>query len=436
MENRLRLLSYKELGDLATRVKKGIFSILAEEYTEDGIPFFRISNLKNGSISEQNLAFINKEKHSEHSNTEFHPGDILIAKTGNIAISLIPPTYSVCNISQDVIGVELWDKTVSDYVAIFLNSEYGVGQLTRILQGQVQAHLTLGLVKKVKVPIPPEDIRKKIVQTIEQANSTASNNLAAATALLNSIDDYLLSALGITLPPPEPTTLNNRQFFMRSHELYSNRFDPFYHRMYFQQLTEALHQSGHQIVNLGNYLEQINYGASVSNFYVDSGIPLLRIKDLTRNKIRVEEVVYLPKGMLTKLGNCFVNEGDFLISRSGTLGVVAPVEKEIDGFAFGSFMIRFRLREDAPFDRMFISYFLNSSYTIKLIERNKIGAIQGNITIPTIKKLQLPLIPKNFQEQIVNHINEIRQEAARLEQAGSQIMNDAKAEVERMILGH
>ncbi len=116
----------------------------------------------------------------------------------------------------------------------------------------------------------------------------------------------------------------------------------------------------------------------------------------------------------------------------GTLGVIAMVTKAIDGFAYGSFMIKFRLKQDAPINRDFLSYFLNSETMQKIVARNKIGAIQGNITISTIKNLQIPLPPLAVQTEIANHIAEIRAKAKQLEQKAKKIVEQAKARVEKI----
>lgn len=149
----------------------------------------------------------------------------------------------------------------------------------------------------------------------------------------------------------------------------------------------------------------------------------------------ITEMKYLPKSMQKDIGNAFVYEDDFLISHSGTTGIVARVSKEFDGFAYGSFMIKFALSENAPIGKDYLSYFLNSETMEHIIRRNKIGAVQGNITIPTIKNLQIPLPPLEIQSEIANHIRNIRERAKTLETEAKELIEKAKAEVEKMILG-
>ena len=121
-----------------------------------------------------------------------------------------------------------------------------------------------------------------------------------------------------------------------------NRIDPHFYRPEFW-LIKNLEKSKWKTLKLGDLIEKINYGASVKA-YPKGEIPFLRIQNLQENKVKLDNLVYAKKSEL--MDSDYVNEGDFLISRSGTIGVVARVPKEADKFAFGSFMIRFRLKED------------------------------------------------------------------------------------------
>ncbi|NOX46608.1 MAG: hypothetical protein GXO89_06480, partial [Chlorobi bacterium] len=268
--------------------------------------------------------------------------------------------------------------------------------------------------------------------SIEQKNQ----NEAEAKKLLSSVDDYLLSELGINLPEPPENTLKNRMFTVSLKDISSSRFGPIYHQVYYQDLLLAIENSAFDKSKLGIHLSEITYGASFNNHYVSKGIPLLRIKDLKRNKISVNKVVYLPVEARSKLGNCFVNTNDFLITRSGTIGIVAIVPKDINGFAFGSFMIKFRLSEIANLNKEYLSYYLNSILLIKIVERNKIGAIQGNITIPTIKSLPIILPPLDKQKEIAGHISGIREKAQKLKDQTAVALKAAYKEIEDILIGN
>ena len=71
----------------------------------------------------------------------------------------------------------------------------------------------------------------------------------------------------------------------------------------------------------------------------------MRILNLKNDGVDVGDVVYLSEEQRKEVGKSIVHEGDLLISRSGSVGIVVVVPKEAEGFAFGSFMIKFCLNE-------------------------------------------------------------------------------------------
>lgn len=115
-------------------------------------------------------------------------------------------------------------------------------------------------------------------------------------------------------------------------------------------------------------------------------------------------------------------------------GVTAIVDEVHDGFAFGSFMIKFDIAE-SEVSKSFVSYILNSRLGKIYFKRNKIGAIQGNITIPVIKSFPIPLPPLEKQNEIAAHIQTIRNQAKLLRAGAAAGLEQAKREVEAMILG-
>ncbi len=150
------------------------------------------------------------------------------------------------------------------------------------------------------------------------------------------------------------------------------------------------------------------------------------------NFLDLSAFVYLPESFRKELGNAFVKTGDLLISRSGTVGTVAVIPKKADGFAFGSFMIKFCL--NGEINKEFVSIWLNNKLNKLLTEREKIGAIQGNITIETIENFKIPIPPLLVQKKIAEKIGLYYFQAKKLKKEAEEILEKAKKEVEKMIL--
>ena len=84
------------------------------------------------------------------------------------------------------------------------------------------------------------------------------------------------------------------------------------------------------------------YGLNVSaESYTSSGVRLIRTSDITASgALRSESTgIYVSAGIDTRHR---LQEGDILLSRSGTLGRSFLVPAEADGYSFAGFLIRFR----------------------------------------------------------------------------------------------
>ena len=436
LEKKVRSISTQRLRDFIISISSGATPSVKEEekfYSdeENGVPFIRVQNLSpTNELLTDDLRYINQETHQNYlRRSQTFGGDLLVKITGvgRMAVSSVVPEGFEGNTNQHLVVIKTKDFLTSEVLATFLNTDIGEKLASRRATGGTRPALDYSALKSIPIVFKPE-----IIETVKKAVIAKHAKETEARNLLDGIDAYLLGKLGIETPAETET---QKTFFTRASKLSGGRFDSFYHQESFEKLEEALRNGNYEVKKLGDYFSQINYGASVKNEYAETGIPFLRISDLQRNEINITEIMYLPESMRKDLGNAFVYEGDFLISRSGSIGIVAVIPSEINGFAYGSFMIKFRLSDNAPINNEFLSYYLNCEAMQQIVSRNKIGAIQGNITIPTIKGFQIPLPPLEIQEEIAAHIGEIREKAKDLEEQANREVEAAKAEVERMILG-
>ncbi|MBK1641751.1 hypothetical protein CKO12_07680 [Chromatium okenii] len=399
--------------------------------------YIRITDIDDYGLLKQDLGATAEKIEERYI---MNDNDLLIARSGNtVGKAYLHKSNSVsykCFFAGYMIRF-VFDPTLinPEYVFCYMQLSMYSAWKNAIQRTSGQPNINAEEYKNLQIPYPPFDIQNKIVSIFKQVYESKQQKEARAQALLESIDDYLLGELGIHLPPATENDLKERMFLCSSSQLFGNRFDVFYHKIHFLALENCLHQNSYNVVKLGDLIKEISYGASVSNTYVEAGIPLLRIKDLKRNEISTEDVVYLPDSMRKELGRCFVSQGDFLITRSGTIGIVAQVDKRFNDFAFGSFMIRFRLKDDFSVNSLYLSYYLNSKPMTDLFQRNKIGAIQGNITIPTIKNVDVILPPLEKQQEIAAKIKAIRAEAKHLKTEAAAELTAAKQLIEQMILG-
>lgn len=309
-----------------------------------------------------------------------------------------------------------------------LQFDFFIDQIKKFSLGGAQPNISSDSIEQIKIPLPSLQIQNKIVSIMSKAYEEKKGKEIKAGEILNSVDDFVLKKLGIKMPEVEKEMV----FEVWSDEVENGRIDAEYSQPYLEKVEQSVNNGKYKTEKLKKYITKIHYGASTSNAYVDSGIPLLRILNLKPNNLNLSKVVYLPESFRKELGNAFVKTGDLLISRSGTVGTVVVMPKEADGFAFGSFMIKFCLNNEI--NKKFVSIWLNNKLNKILTEREKIGAIQGNITISTIENFNIPIPPLNIQKKIAEKIEFCYFQAKTLQKEAKEVLENAKKEVEEMIL--
>lgn len=426
---------FKTIGEISEKVTSGATPLSkGDSYTsqEDGIPFIRSGDInEDKNINFDEVLYIKKEIHEKKlKGSKLKKGDILIAIVGATIGQVSLYDYDKeANINQAIALVRLDEGVNPEYVKAFMISILGQRQLDRIKRPVARANINLDEIRGINIILPSLEIQNKIVSLMDNAYKEQKNKEEKTSEFLDSINEYVLDELGIKFPE-----LNDKMtYIVSSEEVKNNRCDAYYFQPKFEEVEEEVKKGTFEVKKLKEFITKIHYGASVKNEYVDEGIPLLRILNLKPNKFELKNVVKLPETMKKDLGNAFVNEGDLLISRSGTVGIVSVVPKEAEGFAFGSFMIRFCLNE--KINKYYVSAWLNNKLQKLFIEREKIGAIQGNITIGTIEDFKIPLPPLSVQNKIADEVKKRMQKAETLQKEAKEELEKAKMEVEKIILG-
>lgn len=417
-----------KVGDICEEIQDGLHGV--RHYVEEGIPLLGVGNITEEGLDLGEVNRVTPKEHAKLRRSQVARGDALVTITGRLGTAMIYTSDDEANLSAHVARVRVKGEHNAGYLAAYLNSSIGRHFISLNEIGSTHPHINVNRLKDVTLVIPPRPTQDTIADKMEAAYRRKRELEAEAEALLESIDGYVLGELGIELPE-----LEEDQYFVQSAALVrSGRLDPHYHLPKFRQLESAVSKSSYELCGLGEFVTDIKYGASVKNIYVRKGIPLLRITNLKPNEINFSEIVQLAPELEKTVGSAYVRKDDLLISRSGTIGVVAVVPQEAESFAYGSFMIRLRVKAEL-LDPQYVSCVCNSPIGRLHFQRSRIGAVQGNITIPSIKALRIPVPPLVRQRNIVAEAQRRRERAAALREEAARVLAEAKAEVERMILG-
>lgn len=380
-----------DLGKLAY-LKKGIFSILASEYKDAGVPFIRVSNVKNTTIDLTDLAYISEERHKKDNKTKLVPGDLVISKGGTIGnVAIIPEWLGESNISQDIIGVYVFDKNLSGYLCAYLSSKLGKIQMEKVKTQQTHAHLALPPMRKLKVLI-----HKEILDDISDNMKKATEYEGQMLDKIKEAKECLYKHIGIKVSFEKLTSYTIKDTALES------KFLPIYYYPSYLKLVKQLNKK-FATIKLGKIADIIKGTEVGSKNYSKEGVPFIRTSDFVNFGIDFDSYHKI-NDKIYKENKQDISPNDILFTNDGKIGLTAVVVKG-DKLVIQSHIKRIRVT-DSRFTPEFIFSFLNTEYALYQIYRR----IFVQSTISTIEKglydVDIPILDKSVILEITGLCNE------------------------------
>jgi type I restriction enzyme, S subunit len=392
-------------------------------YLNKGIAFIRTQNINNNLIDDKDLVYISSESNEELKRSQLKENDVLLTITGvDLGHSaVVSKAILPANINQHSVKIEV--KNIDPhFLSVFLNSSYGQSQIWRRVYGATRPAINYEEIKEIVIPVPSENIQNYIGNKVRKAEELREE----AKRLKEKISDSIFQMIQL-----EPLSNNNQKHFgvkVEVSNLSANRLDAQYYKDEYLLYEEQIKKQN--VVKFVDILKQAKYGASVQAEYRSDGIPFIRGNNLSPNEIETTDIVYLDNSLVDGIGTCYVEEGDILITRSGTVGICAVVDDFHNNFAYGSFIIRLRV-DNSRWNPYYIAAFLNSFWGKWQVERLQNGAVQQNINIEEIGQILIPVVPKDQQDLV----EQIVREYINMTRLSKQLIDEAKQDVEDLVEG-
>ena len=159
---------------------------------------------------------------------------------------------------------------------------------------------------------------------------------------------------------------------------------------------------------LGDFAEVQNGYAFKSNEFAKSGIPVIKIKNITSSRISLEDAQYYNAEISGRLKSFLINKNDILISMTGShinqiasaVGKVGKYQHDFPAL-LNQRVGKVYIKNSLIGDHNFLYYFLNRFETqFKLATSAGGSANQANISPDQIKNLLINLPPLRVQRRI------------------------------------
>ena len=310
------------------------------------------------------------------------------------------------------------------------------------------------------IPLPPLEIQRQIVDLYEKAYTEKQQKEAEAQKLLDSIDDYLLGELGITLPKEEehlpqnndknnsynldndnPLVKKGRLFLTNLSEVTGKRIDPYFYKESFKKAFSLIEKSQYPICKLKDISEKITSGITPlsggdSYTNIREGIPFIRSGNIDINgNLNFEELLYLkPKIHNTIMKSSQLKKNDLIVAIVGaTIGRVGIYLDNIEA-NINQAIALIRLKQEI--NPEYMKELINSSIGQLNLNRLKRPVARANINLEELATVVIVVPPLEKQNEIATYISQIRSKANILMEQGEECLEKGKQEVVQMILGN
>ena len=419
-----------ELGDILYINPSVTFSELTDNDVISYVPMEAIDE-RYGIISlAKNITVANTKGY-----TKFKEGDLLWAKitpcmqNGKSAIAQNLLKGVGCGSTEFFVLRPKSSNVLIKYIHFILRDYRVLKSAQNSFGGSAgQQRVSSSYLKTIRIPLPPIEIQQKLVDIYTAAQNAKLQKDKEAKELLESIDDYLLEALSIN---PSQEVSSESVFTKRISEMIGNRLDVSFYKDRFEMVSRIYPNK--RLSSIVDIDPTIRFTGLADDTPI-SFIPMECIDDTFGEvKEQRETTIAQTKGytkfeendlLWAKITPCMQN-GKSAIARNLTNGV---------GCGSTEYYVIRPKTADLIIDYV---YLLLRHHAVLKAAQNSFGGSAGQQRVSSqyVKSIVIPHPPIDVQKSIIATVIQKKERAKQLQSKGSKVLEEAKATIEKMILG-
>jgi len=394
-EQKIRSKNHNKLKSLTVSIKSfGAYSLNNEvEYLENGIPFIRGVDMKNGNVNFDNVIYISEKAHKLLWKSEITPEMVLLSMSGTIGDIAVASTnwkYPI-NSSQDLAKIDTGWIINPYFLYAFMYSKFGQNYFKREARGSVQQHVFLSQIEKLEIPI----LEKDFVTKIEALVKNSHTKLEQSKSLYHEAETLLLREVGLDNWQPPQETAAVKSFSDSFGK--SGRLDAEYYQPQVINLLEILHKQKHiklyQSCNIVNgYAWKSEYFLESENEGFEEGEPFVRIRNCKPGALDIEGLSRLKKDYVIKQNNVEkARSGDIVIGMDGLKWFYASLI--VSPCYVNQRVCWLRLNDNYLITPEYLTLFINTiAGQNQLLREMTIADTVGHITNQSVGNIIVPLL--------------------------------------------
>lgn len=325
------------------------------------------------------------------------------------------------------------------FLKLLLNCAFVQKQIKRNSIQTTIPKIGLDRIGKLRIPVIPSiSIQENIIDIYTKAQKVKLAKDEEAKSLLKSIDSFVLKEMGIILPSKDIYTTDN---IVPLSQLVGNRYDPYYNNEYFEKAFKSLKDtSKYKLIRLSDISTLITSGItpkSGGDDYTDSehGIAFIRSGNIDiMGDVDFDNLLYIKREIHdTRMKSSKVQDGDIMIAIVGaTIGQVGIYHSTREA-NINQAIALVRLKDG--YNPEYIKEMIKSSIGQLNLDRLKRPVTRANINLEEISSMLIPVPEIEVQNELVKSIISIREQAKQLQKEGTELLEQAKQEIEKQIIG-
>lgn len=416
-----------KLSLCSTTKLKNLFYFKSVQVTSSDEPYVGLENIESGT----GVYIGSTEKTTFSSAKKFKKGDVLFPKLRPYLNKVYLAEFDgVC--STEFYVLDSKSEIINEFLAVYLRSNLIVNQTKHLMTGNTLPRLQTEDVNNLQVPNVCHHVQELIVEKYKNVTDLRNEKLVKVQKVLASIDMYLLENLGIK---NEEKNINaeSRIFTIPFRNLVGKRFDPIYYNSDLEQFNKGNFTSS----KLKTLIKEFSSGQGVGRqdqVSEEEGIIQIRPTNLgPRGSFLFQKNVFVPDEARHKR----LRKGDVIFNNTNSQELVGKSAYwDIDLEATYSNHITVLRVNETKILPEYLALILNLYQKFKIFYSICTNwNNQSGVGIDVLLDLNIPLPPLSIQEEIISHIQQIRYEAKKLEDEADLILDTAKQEIEKMILG-
>lgn len=384
------------LGQVAT-TQLGRMLSSRRETGQHGKPYLRNRDVQWGAINTSDLPVMDFGP-KDAARFSLRPGDVLVCEGGEVGRSAIwKGELAECYYQKALHRVRTSDELRPQFLAYLLEYYARTRAFERYTTGSTIAHLPQEDLRKLPIPLPPNDEQSRIIAAIEEQFS----RLEAGTAILQRaqlnikrLRDAIMFAatLGRLVrqdPSDEPAAS------LISKVKTTGRF----------QGKGALPAGlaplpkGWCWAMMGSLAQRVTVGhvGPMKNEYIDDGIPFLRSQNVRENRFDPKGIRFISPSFHAQITKSRLLPGDLVVVRSGNVGTACVIPESLEEANCADLVI---VQRPEAVDPHYAALYMNSLARSR-VRAGKVGVALTHFNTQSVAELPVPVPPMNEQKRIV-----------------------------------